>query len=133
MCVCPIGVCVCPMCVCLSHMCVCLSHMSFLFILQLLYLPPPKGEQKAAGGGLIASFSNASNSSNSSNSSITSNSGSANFNFFKMPKVLKCEDKKFSNARTTQKVVPRTGGCARSQKINQYDTWVSVYFLDFPG
>ena len=43
------------MCVC--PMCVCLSHMSFLFILQLLYLPPPKGEQKAAGGGLIASNS----------------------------------------------------------------------------
>ena len=45
-------VCVCPMNVCV---CVCLSHMSFSFILQLLYLPPLKGKQKAAGGGLIAS------------------------------------------------------------------------------
>ena len=47
--------------VCLSHMCVsvCLSHMPvFLTILQYLYLPPPKGEQKAAGGGPLASIYN---------------------------------------------------------------------------
>ena len=75
MCVYPISMCVCPICVSvpyvsLSHMCVfptCVSvpHVrlsfmwvcpnAFLWILQLLYLPPPKGEQKAAGGGLFAS------------------------------------------------------------------------------
>ena len=47
-------VCVCPICVCLSHMCVSVPC-AFLFILQFSYLPPPKGEQKAAGGGLFAS------------------------------------------------------------------------------
>ena len=47
--------CVCPICMCVRPMCVCLSHVSFLFILQLLCLPSPKAEQKAAGGGLIAS------------------------------------------------------------------------------
>ena len=30
--------------------------MLFLFILKLLYHPPPKGEQKAARGGLIVSL-----------------------------------------------------------------------------
>ena len=34
-------------------MCVCPN--AFLVILQLLYLPPPKGEEKAAEGGLFAS------------------------------------------------------------------------------
>ena len=51
------------MCVCLSHICVCLSvpyvclpYCIFNNYLQLLYLPPPKGEQKAAGGGPFASY-----------------------------------------------------------------------------
>ena len=45
--------CVCPICVsvCLSHMCVCLYVCPIL-----IYLPLPKGEEKAAGGGLFASF-----------------------------------------------------------------------------
>ena len=44
--------------VCLSVPYVCLSvpYVLSLVILQLLYLPPPKGEQKAAGGGLLASI-----------------------------------------------------------------------------
>ena len=44
--------------VCLS---VCVSERVkwvFLVILQLLYLPPPKGEEKAAEGGLFASMKN---------------------------------------------------------------------------
>ena len=46
--------CVCPRCVsvpdvCLSHMCVCLYVCPIL-----IYLLPPKGEEKAAGGGLFA-------------------------------------------------------------------------------
>ena len=47
--------CVCPICVSVCPIGVCLSHVSFLFILQLLYLPPPKDEQNVAGGGLFAS------------------------------------------------------------------------------
>ena len=60
MCVCLFQMCVCPICVSVPHvyllqMCVCPN--AFLVILQLLYLPPPKGEEKAAEGGQFASKS----------------------------------------------------------------------------
>ena len=46
------------MCVCLSVCPMCVYPIVFLTILQLLYLQPPKGEQKAAEGGPFASVHN---------------------------------------------------------------------------